>query len=443
MDKTSAPQFKHRIWVLSVAAFVASGGPAVRAMQRGQIGATPGNSPGVIVSGKVVTAPGTPLPNSVGVTMQSPQTGILSSEMQPDGTFEFRNVQPGSYLLRAAAPQFQAQSTITVATSNLTGIELTDSSWIRHKTGLQQVWSLNGVYSGIVWDASAGVLHAKSGRTLADIDPDGKIVNLIAFRTFLGANLRLAHFTGVGPVLLAFGTWSRNVAAFDLSGKELWSYGEDIGGIDDVWPAHLDGSGSDNVIVGFNGKPGLHVLDSNGHLIWKNASIANVWHVAGADLDGTGKLQAISTAADGNVHVFADGGNTSQDLRAGFFAQMIRAGKISRGATDTIFVIGGGSGSAGPTAAALSMDGTRIWTVQLPGSKPVYSTYLAAAKPWLAVGRQGGEVDVIDAFSGAIIGTIDGQGFDPEPAWIESKNGGEPLLAISTPSGLAAFKVGP
>jgi hypothetical protein len=309
--------------------------------------------------------------------------------------------------------------------------------------GLQQVWSLNGRYAGIVWDASAGVLHAANGKTLADIDPAGNIVKQIDFFRIPAspANLRLAHFTGAGPVLLGFGTWSSAVRAYDLSGKELWSYG-DMGGIDDVWPAQLDASGSDDVIVGFNGGTGLHVLDSNGHLIWKVASIGNVWHVAGADVNGTGKLQAISTSAMGSIHVFGDGGTGRNDLKAGFYAHMIRAGKISKDdKVDTIFVIGGPANAF--TAAALSVDGVHKWTVQLPGSKPAYSTYLATTEPWLAVGREGGEVDVIDASKGEIIATIDGQGSYPEPAWIEGKNGADPIPAIATRTRLAAFKLVP
>jgi hypothetical protein len=180
LNERASSQLRRLIWALSVFAFLA-GAQAERAMQRGQSVATESNSLGVTVSGKVVTAPGTPLPNSVAVTMQSPRGGFLHSQMQPDGTFEFRNVQPGRYLLDARTPQFQTQSTILVASDDLTGIELADSSWVRNARGLQQVWSLNGAYGGIVWDASAGVLHASNGRTLGDIDPAGNIVKQIPF----------------------------------------------------------------------------------------------------------------------------------------------------------------------------------------------------------------------------------------------------------------------
>ena len=190
---------------------------------------------------------------------------------------------------------------------------------------LELVWSLNGPYTGVVWDAANEVLHASTGNSLADLDRDGKMTRQIDFPR--AANLRIAHFADEGTVLLAFGTWSRAVTAYTLEGRHLWEYS--AGGIDDVWPADLDGDGSDEVIVGFNGKVGLHILDSKGRELWKYGSIANVWHVSVGDIRGEGKPQIVSTSALGQVHVFNRDLTDRRDFDPGFFATMVRTGPIS------------------------------------------------------------------------------------------------------------------
>ena len=127
--------------------------------------------------------------------------------------------------------------------------------------GLEQAWSLDGAWSGgIAADDNAGVLYAASRQKIAEIDFSGNIRReLPGRRTSI---LRLARFSGGNVALLAFGTWSRDVVAYDLNGAQLWSYSAETG-IDDVWPIDLNGDKVDEVIVGLNGpgkQGGLHVL---------------------------------------------------------------------------------------------------------------------------------------------------------------------------------------
>jgi hypothetical protein len=238
------------------------------------------------------------------------------------------------------------------------------------------------------------------------------------------------------------------VSAYDFAGKLLWSYPGAAGltGIDDAWAMDLDGDHIDEVIVGFNGGTGMHVLDRNGQLLWQSAGIGNVWHVSAGDVVGNGKPQVVTTSALGRVHVFSVDGKDRRDLDPGFYANMVRVGKLSeKDAAATILAAGSiaaGSGNA-LGLVALSADGRKKWTLQLEsnGQSSAYSAFLARGKPWLAVGMQGGQVTVIDAEAGAVIASIDGQGLLPEVSWMGDSDNGSPLLIVSSGSKLNAYRI--
>jgi hypothetical protein len=66
---------------------------------------------------------------------------------------------------------------------------------------------------------------------------------------------------------------------------------------------------------------------------------------------------------------------------------------------------------------------------------------IAHGKPWVAVGLQGGLVYVVDAAKGAVLGSVDGQGFSPEIAWMAEPGTDVPLLVVSTSTKLNAYRV--
>ena len=106
-------------------------------------------------------------------------------------------------------------------------------------------------------------------------------------------------------MLLRFSTWASELTAHDLNGRQLWTY---PAGIDDVWASDLTGDTLDEIIVGYNDRDGLHVLNSEGRLIWKSNRIANVWHVCAGNVWGEETPQVLTTASGGTIHVFsADG----------------------------------------------------------------------------------------------------------------------------------------
>src|SRR5262249_636550 len=155
----------------------------------------------------------------------------------------------------------------------------------------------------------------------------------------------------------------------------------------------LDGDGLDEVIVGFNGSTGLHALNANGEVLWKVAGIGNVWHVTGSDM-GDGKRQVVTTSAAGRVHFFNTDGSNRRDIDVGLYANMVRVSQLTG---KPAIIVAAGSNPASSTAlalAAISPDGQKKWSLNLESNvaPSAYSASAAPAKPWIAVGMQGGRV---------------------------------------------------
>lgn len=313
---------------------------------------------------------------------------------------------------------------------------------------LEEAWSLPAeagakTWRGVVAAKSGSTVYAAATRTIAEVDSSGTIVRELAIPG--SPILRLARVAGhEGPVFLAFGTWSLDVRAYDVTGKLLWNYPSTAStGIDDVWAADLNGDQSDEVIVGFNGGTGLHVLNGTGALQWDSNSggratgIGNVWHVSAGDLRGQSAPEVIATSAGGRVHVFSADGRQRRDLNPGFYASMVR---VWTGGRPQILV---GGGSSATQMAGLLADGTLLWSLRLDSNSTPgpYSAYPASGRPWLAVGLQGGLVQVIDIDRGEVIASVESQGPRPELAWLSGPAGEAPLLVVSTPQALRAFRV--
>lgn len=102
--------------------------------------------------------------------------------------------------------------------------------------------------------------------------------------------------------------------------------------VDDVWVSDLNGDGADEVIVGYNGASGLHVLNGDGQLLWKSTDVGsgNAWHVSAGDVWGEGRPQVVSTRVDQRmVAIDSSDGATRTSVAAGHEAFMVRVGKLS------------------------------------------------------------------------------------------------------------------
>jgi hypothetical protein len=321
-------------------------------------------------------------------------------------------------------------------------------------TGLELAWKLDGRFCGIAADVrkdSAWLYALTATGTCAKVDPDGDRddgFKIEGARSFI----RAANLAGdAARELVSFESWGPEVRATDAAGNPLWKYGGGQG-VDDVWCADLDSDGRDEVIVGYNGATGLHVLGGDGKLRWKATDIRNVWHVAAGPVLGDGAMQVITTSAAGQVHIFDRDGKAVKTLDPGIYANMVRVGEAAPGGAAPIFV--GGAGDEQLEIRALAADGTVRWKTPV-GAVSGHVDAMAAApgKPWLAAALRGGRVVVLDIATGKILGEAKGEPTRSEIAWMPAgtlligddrpKRAGEapPVLVVTYPTALRAYSL--
>lgn len=314
---------------------------------------------------------------------------------------------------------------------------------------LTVAWSLQGRWTSVASDESAGAIYVVGHGGVAELDFAGQIRRRLLRRS-VGLKLRLARLPN--PTLLTFSIWGADLRAHDLNGNQLWTYPRAMG-IDDVWTSDLDGDQTDEVIVGFNGSTGVHVIDGKGQLRWKSTAVGDVWHVAAGDVLGEGRPQIVTTSGAG-VHIFSGDGNERDITTAGILgSHALRIQKVrAEDRVATIFVAGSKPTAPLPftnlspprrwveippatVVAAFSLDGASKWTLELPPSN-IVAADVAVARPWLALGTRSGQVYVVNAITGGILGEVGGQGA-AEVAWA----GNPPLLLVASGTELNAFNV--
>ena len=304
--------------------------------------------------------------------------------------------------------------------------------------GLDLAWSREGHWSGVAGPTGPTALYA--------LEEIGRLVRLNEKGADLGAttiddssrSIRTANLAPGGKcALLTFRIWGPTVKAYSGDGKPLWSYaGGDA--VDDVWAADLNGDGLDEVIIGYNGGTGLHVLDNTGKLLWKNTDVANVWHVDAGNVDGDAWPAVVTTSADGKVHIFNAKGEHLRNLEPGFYGNMVRTWQQPGVDKPLRLIIVAGTSGAKTTVAAINPQGETRWSLEL--SARVGNAVTCRQRPWLALTLADGSVRVINVVAGKEIAHVGGQGDLTDVAWLPAKNR-DPLLVIATRVELAAYRI--
>jgi hypothetical protein len=303
---------------------------------------------------------------------------------------------------------------------------------------LTPAWTLEGPYTDVAADEESGAIYGLGeGGRVVDLDASGRIQRELRLPDNDGDELRLARLPD--PALLTFSLWTSDLRAYNRDGQPLWTYPRATG-IDNVWAGDVvAGDRSDEVIVGYKGRTGMHVLDGRGRLLWESTSIADVWHMAVGDVRGEATPQVVATAAGGLLHIFGSDGTRRLVLDPGFYARMVRVSKPRSTEASTMFVAGNSrDGVAGRSMriAALSGKGAKIWRLDVP-DEVIYSASAAAGGRWFAFSTRSGRISVVDAVTGASIGEVQTQG-PGTLAWAATDDG--PLVVVATGTSLLAFR---
>ena len=98
-------------------------------------------------------------------------------------------------------------------------------------------------------------------------------------------------------------SWAVDAILFDKQGQKRWSYPAGfLKGIDDSVAGDVTGNGKLEVVIGFNGRGGLALVDGEGKKVWQKAEW-NVWHVEILDTKGDGRKEILHTNARGQLLV--------------------------------------------------------------------------------------------------------------------------------------------
>ena len=322
----------------------------------------------------------------------------------------------------------------------------TTAADVEHPPGtLDRLWSFKGPWTGVAADEASGRIYALGTRgALAELDVEGNAVRTLELPGADGKILRLAEFGAEkGTALLTFRVWGgRDLRVHDLAGKALWSYRKGTG-IDDVWADDLDGDGKEEVIVGYNGSTGLHVLDIEGKILWTSTGVGNVWSVHVGHLSNRDGSPDVIVTSGKRLEVFAGDGALLRSLDPGCLPHMNRIVEPSGTAGRATVIVACGAGGRNETMSALDGDGTKRWSLALPGdAEPrVATASVAPGRPWIAIGS--GSVYVLDTDSGKILASVSDQGHIPELAWATKAGDSSPLLLVATGKEVAAYRVTP
>ncbi len=305
--------------------------------------------------------------------------------------------------------------------------------------GVKRIWTVPGQWSGVAVSGPAGLVAAVStGKNAVRLDVEGRTQGEFAIAK--GGRVRLARLVGdATPDLIVFQALGASVKAYSAAGDALWEYpgGE---GVNDVCVADLDGDGVDEVIIGYNGDTGLHVVDAHGRLLWKSADLKNVWNVTAGDFNNDQSIEVVATSGHGTLHALGADGRKLGEVEVPLYAKMVRMTSGGEGNAANAIVCGSGPG--GGIMAGVNSNGDKQWGLLLPRVPLNYVDDLsvAAGRPWAAVAMRGGVIQVVDLELGRIIAHVEEAAMRPQVSWLP-REGKSPLLVVATGKELDAFEV--
>jgi outer membrane protein assembly factor BamB len=345
----------------------------------------------------------------------------------------------GVFLLAAAAIKAGANGLFIRPPSGGTAF-VPDAS---EKMALAKNWFVAGACQGAACDPATGEIYAMTfGGDITRFDRAGKQLERIHLdlqENDHPTTLRLANLIGdQRPEFIVFSVWGPSVHAFDTAGKTLWNYPTGDG-VDDVWPATVlrnPDTGLVPVVIGYNGMGGVHLINSDGSVRWKNPSVANVWHVCAERTGINGEAQIVTTSAGGRVHFFSLAGKEDRVLPAGTYSHMVRVSRPEPESKPVVIT----ADSASNQIVAMTAAGDVLWRSPVPigTTGHLHDGACAEGRPWFAALLDGGIVAVYDVTTGARLASGDLKA--SQITWTRGTKDTPPLL-ITGGSSLRAFEL--
>lgn len=138
-------------------------------------------------------------------------------------------------------------------------------------------------------------------KNIMAIQPDGRVTSVIP----VPVGTFDFHWVDLDnkAALINAGSWVSAPFLLDANGKTVWSYSSESTGVNNMTACYnILGDNKTEFVVGFNGAGGVHLLDENGHLVWKVPEV-NVWHVEAQDLNDDGKVKIVHSDSKGKLVV--------------------------------------------------------------------------------------------------------------------------------------------
>ena len=179
-------------------------------------------------------------------------------------------------------------------------------------------------------DGSLDVLAVTADGELLILSPDGTLKDELPpvhdpFLPWFPVQIEWAIIEGGRSAIFVHKMGGTDdVAVRDRWGQLLWRYktintrwGGDHG-VDSATWADLDGDGYSELLVGFNGDGGFHLVSGQGSRIWRDTEAGNVWSVAGiAPRDGRPGLAFCTDIDPPGIRVYDAKGKLLRRLSGG------------------------------------------------------------------------------------------------------------------------------